>query len=215
MLLLGVVVLLVVAAVAVAVVATSDDEPDATGSGGTVPATEGGAAAAPLTGACENLHAGHGIAMWNPTMADEMTEGGCPFPYEPFMVPLEGGTEDPAIEAPFEPRLYDELWQVFSGLGLGVCQVATLPEEPADGFTFGFRYAVGPAGCPDLEGDGAVVVREYATRAFRDAAAHAASGDGTMVLGRWVLTVEGGTERAAQVATALEGVGAVTVDGAS
>ncbi|QGG95720.1 hypothetical protein [Actinomarinicola tropica] len=201
----------VVAAIAVAVVVGGDDDApnDAAGSGGE--------AASPtvqsLPPECENLHAGHGIAMWNSAMADEMTTAGCPFPYEPFIPPMEGGEEDPSIDAPFEPRLYADIWQMLSDADLGLCQVTTLPEDSVDGLVFGFRYVAGAAGCPELEGDVALEVREYATRAWRDARAHDAEAPRTFVLGRWVIGVaptgEGGETAVRAVAEGLGGLGAV------
>lgn len=206
--------MLVVAVGAVALLSGDDDSPS--GSADPASSAPGGvgdeSTAEPLGAECQNLHAGHGIAMWNSAMADEMTAAGCPFPYAPFDPPMEGGEEDPTIAAPFEPRLYDDLWQVYSELGLGVCQVATLDEESVDGFAFGFRYAVGPPGCPDLDGEAAVVAREYVTRAHRDAHANAAASPETLVLGRWVLQVEGTPERVSELIAGLEGIGAARVD---
>jgi hypothetical protein len=207
----------IVVAIGAVIGLTSGDDPADDDAGGAVSSSPGDAAGAPvaqpLGEECQNLHAGHGIAMWNSAMADEMTTAGCTFPYAPFDPPLAGGQEDPTIAAPFEPRLYDELWQVFSGLGLGVCQVATLAEESVDGYAFGFRYAVGPAGCPDLDGDAAVVAREYVTRAHRDAHADAAASPTTLVLGRWVLQVEGAPGQVAELMAGLRGIGAVPVHG--
>lgn len=205
--------LLAIAGVVVAAIITivslldSDPEP-ADQAGSDVPAT----APAPLEGDCSNLHSGHG-GMWNAAMADEMTAADCPFPYEPFLVPMAGGEEDADLAAPFEPRLYDEVYQMFAGLDLGVCQVGKLPEPSADGFVFGFRLAAGPPGCPNLEGDMAVVLREYATRAFRDEAAHASTSERTLVLGRWVVGVEAAdTPLGEQVVEGLIGLGATDVN---
>jgi hypothetical protein len=100
---------------------------------------------------------------------------------------------------------------LISASDLGVCSIGALPEEPADGFVFGFRYALGPPACPGATSTVDLVAREYATRAHRDAAAVAASGE-AVVLGRWVITLEG-DDAAARTALAdrlvdLGGIGA-------
>lgn len=199
-------VVLVAAVVVIATLLDSEDD------GETAASTE--VTTAEAVDECANVHAGHGIAMWNATMADEMTAAGCPWPYDPFLVPTEGGQEDASFTAPFEARLYDELSQMYAGLGLGVCQVATLPDESVDGFTFGFRYAVGPPGCPDMEGDVALTVREYVTRPWRDAAANASTATRTLILGRWVIGVEGDDPAMLeQVVEGLVGLGGQEVTG--
>lgn len=210
---LAVAVVLVGAIAVIASIGGDDGDDGATGQGATTDAAaDGTAPAAALSGDCQNLHASHGIAMWNPAYADEMTAADCGWPYEPFLVTLDGGEEDPSIAAPFEPRLYDELWQMFGGLGLGVCQVAGVEEDAAHGMVFGFRYAVGPAGCPDMEGDAALVAREYGTRAQRDAAAHASEAPRTWAFGRWVLEVDGDDAALVeQVSGAVTGLGASEV----
>ena len=63
---------------------------------------------------------------------------------------------------------------------------------------FGFRVPLNPAGCADGVSTFDVVIREYATRAWRDTAAAAArtevvaagTGD-VVVLGRWVVSLVG------------------------
>jgi hypothetical protein len=205
----GAAVVLVAAVVVITILLGGDDDDAPPESAGSTIAPVAGA----LGGDCENLHAGHGIAMWNPTMADEMTAAGCPWPYEPFIPEMEGGEEDPSIAAPFEPHLYDDLTQVFAGLDLGLCQVATLGEDQVDGLAFGFRYAAGPPGCPNMEGDVALTVREYGTRAWRDASANASTAPRTLVLGRWAIGLEGDDAMAEQVAGALVALGAVETAG--
>lgn len=143
---------------------------------------------------CESTHSGHNVMRWNATMADEMVAAGCDWPYDPFLVPLEGGEEDPALAAPFEGRLYSEIWDMIGQVDVGVCAVSALPEEPgADGFVFGFDYGIGEPECPG-NALAHVVAEEYGTRAQRDAAAHASEEPATYVLGRWVVTVFGEEE---------------------
>ena len=171
-------ILAVAAACVIAVVVANrgDDEPDAV-------ETE-------LSGPCASLHGGHNMMMWDPTMADEMADLDCGWPYEPFLVPTDGGAEDPAFDAaPFEARRYADLWTLTTGSGVGVCAVSTLPDAPADGFVFGFDYAISEPGCPGVAPAGHLVAREYATRAWRDAAAHEVTDGEAFVLGRWVVSV--------------------------
>jgi hypothetical protein len=168
---------------------------------------------ASLSPECEQIHEGHNVMSWNPTMADEMA--GCAWPYDPFLSTLEGGEADPALdEAAFESHLYQEVWDVIGAADLGICSVGTLPDQPEAGFAFGFAYEVAAPGCPDATPTGSVVVREYSTRDQRDAAAHglAAEGSPTFVLGRWVVVVEGGDgPAAAALSTGLTELGAVEV----
>ena len=166
-----------VAGVVVVVVANrGDDEPAPVESG--------------LSGPCASLHGGHNMMMWDPTMADEMAELDCGWPYEPFLVSTDGGAEDPAFDAaPFEARRYADLWALTTSAGVGVCAVSTLPDAPADGFVFGFSYAVSEPGCPGAEPAGHLVAREYATRAWRDMAAREVTDGEAFVLGRWVVSV--------------------------
>lgn len=142
-----------------------------------------------LTGACAELHAGHDLMGWNPTQADEMLDGDCGWPYPPYEVSASGGEADPALDAPFEPRPYAELWDAMNAAELGVCTVASLPDEPGDGFVFGFRYEGSEPGCATGSGTIDLVAREHVTRAQRDTAAHAIDDGSAFVLGRWSLQV--------------------------
>ena len=176
----------------------SDGDADATpttGAGGTE--QPDGSAQEPSTasGDCADVHAGHSAMMWNPTMADEMLDADCGWPYEPFLVDLDGGTDDPELTAPFEATRYSELWSAISSSGIGVCSVGTELEGDGVGRAFGFTYRVAPPGCPDASPTGAVHVAEFGTEAQRDLAAVTAAADGaeTFVLGRWVITLEGDT----------------------
>ncbi len=142
-----------------------------------------------LSGDCAAVHEGHDLMGWNPTMADEMLDSGCGWPYPPFEVDEAGGQADPALDEPFEPRPYADLWDVMSAADLGVCTVASLPEEPGDGFVFGFRYEGSEPGCATGTGTIDLVAREHVTRAHRDAAANALTEGSVFVLGRWSLQV--------------------------
>ncbi len=156
-------------------------------------------------GACENVHAGHQMKMWNPTMADEMVDADCGWPYPPFELEPAEGEDDASLDAAFEPRRYSEIWQVITAARLGTCAVATDLNGGGPGALFEFTYSVGPAGCPEARPDGELVVAEYGTEAQRDAAANEA-GDGiSMVLGRWNVRLTG---RAEQLESALVEIGA-------
>ncbi len=205
----GVAVLL--AAIGVAIVPSIDLDRD----GADTPA---GSAAPPTTlvaDACSAAHAAHNVAMWDPAMADEMLDAGCPWPYEPFVTAIEGGQENPSLAATFEARRYSELWDALQEAGFGVCAVAALPEPPAEGFAFGFRYEVRPDGCEGGEQVADLVVREHVTRAWRDARAAELGAEGpVLVLGRWTLTAEDATEFAAnRLFETLVALGAVTAGG--
>lgn len=145
------------------------------------------------------------MKMWNPTMADEMVDAECGWPYPPFELEPVEGKDDPALDAAFEARRYSELWQVITAARFGTCAVATDVTGGGPGALFEFTYRLGPAGCPGAQPDGELVVAEYGTEAQRDAAAVAA-GDGTsLVLGRWNISLTG---RAEQLEPALVALGA-------
>lgn len=148
-----------------------------------------------LSAACTEVHSGHSAMMWNPTMADEMLDADCGWPYEPFLVDLDGGTDDEALTAPFQATRYDELWSIISASGVGVCSVGTELDGTEQGRAFGFTYLLGAPGCPGARSTGALHVGEFGTEAQRDSAAHSSAdhGDETFVLGRWVVTLEGDT----------------------
>ena len=195
----GVAVLTVTLLVAVVLLAGGDDTASPDESSG--PDGSGGE--------CTNVHDGHNMMMWNPVMADEMTDVGCPWPYAPFDVPYDLMAFDgDAIAATFEARRYDELWHMFGTLDAGVCEVRALPDEPGGGFAFGFTYAVGAPGCPDRSDAVEVEVREYASALARDAAAREVSG--SLVLGRWVVALNGGDgSRSDELRSAMVALGAV------
>lgn len=206
----GALLVLIVGAVVVASMTRSDDtEPrpfglDPTGD------TSGGEA--DPNDPCSSVHAGHNLMMWDSTMADEMVDAGCGWPYDPFVVDAEGGEEDPALDAaPFEPRHYADIWQAITPIA-ATCAVIAIPEEPGDGFVFGFRYELATDACDeDGAGDVRLDVREMVTRAHRDATAGADDADAVLVLGRWVLSVTGDGDGVTAVSGVLEDLGAVVV----
>jgi len=155
------------------------------------------------------VHAGHQAMMWTAQMADEMLDAGCGWPYDPFLVGLDGGEDDPTLDTPFEPRRYSELWSAISSSGLGLCSVATTLTGQDAGRAFGFDYRLGEPACPGAVPTGSLEVGEYGTEAQRDAAAHSTARDAdaerVYVLGRWVIALHGD---GARVARALESLGA-------
>lgn len=167
--------------------------------------------AAEVLAGCDAGELHHAMKMFDPTVADDLLDSGCPWPYEASIV-IEGGREDPSIAAPFEPRRYAEVFEVVAAERFGMCAVSTLPDERVDGFVSGFGLALRPGGCAEGGATVQVDLREYATRAWRDVAAGAAEGSHVMVLGRWVVTI-GGTDGAgaARFASLLEPLGAEQV----
>jgi hypothetical protein len=184
---------------------------------GSVPAdvTEGGHAGhgvqtAAADGVCSETY-NTNIMHWNPTNADEMVALGCSWPYPPGVVSTTGGDEDSALDAAFEPRRYQEIWDLMRTADFGVCAVRRLVEPPDPGFVFGFDYPLEPKGCLDNNPTVTLTVSEYATRAQRDAALHASSSTVKLVLGRWVLEIDGDDVSAHQLAEALATIDAQAV----
>jgi hypothetical protein len=137
------------------------------------------------------------MMMFDPLAADGLLESGCTWPYD-ATIAVDGGAEDPSIAAAYEPRRYAEIFDTITEGRYGMCAVASLADERVNGFVFGFRVPLNPAGCADGVPTFDVVIREYATRAWRDTAAAAArtevvaagAGD-VVVLGRWVVSLVG------------------------
>jgi hypothetical protein len=150
--------------------------------------------------------------MWTPVMADEMTDAGCGWPYEPFDVDLSGGQDDPALNGVFEARHYAQLWDGIGAAGLGLCSVGAeteATEQTPEGRVFGFLYQLSAPGCPDADPTGLLRVDEFGTEAQRDAAAlSSAERSTTYVLGRWVISLDGVGE---DVGPALASLGAQRV----
>lgn len=157
------------------------------------------------------------MMMLDPLVADGLLESGCPWPYSADVV-IEGGAEDPSIAAAFEPRRYAEIFDLLTVDRLGMCSVLRLPDPVVDGFVFGFRTQLHPGGCADGVATVQLDMREYATRAWRDAAARAAADGGAaanvVVLGRWVITTGGddpaASDSLAESIVALDGAAALS-----
>ncbi len=143
----------------------------------------------------EDYH--HTMMMFDPLAADGLLESGCTWPYD-ATIAVDGGAEDPSIAAEYEPRRYAEIFDTIAAGKYGMCAVASLADERVNGFVFGFSVPLNPAGCADGVPTFDVVIREYATRAWRDTAAVAARTDvvaagagDAVVLGRWVVSLVG------------------------
>jgi hypothetical protein len=198
----------VLAAFAVARPAGTNANSSAAGTSTPAAVTTGGGHAghgvqpAPADGACSETY-NTNVMHWNPTNADQMVDLGCPWPYPPGAVTVTGGQEDPDLGAAFEPRRYQELWDLMRTADFGVCAVSRLVDPPDAGFVFGFDYPLEPKACLDNQPTVTLTVSEYATRAQRDAAAHASSANVNLVLGRWVLKIDGDDADARRLADAL------------
>jgi hypothetical protein len=183
------------------------------GTGSTGATDETAGTTAPVVGTsadCDAVGIHMQMAMWNPTLADEMLGLGCPWPYQPELQGLVGGAEDPSIDQPFDGRPYTELFEVLDAELFGICQVAAVPAEPASGLVFGFDVGAQPDGCREAA-TVTMHVMEWATRGHRDAAANQ-SANGALVLGRWTITVDGPDLDAAQrLARAVIALGATPV----
>ncbi len=148
------------------------------------------------SGDCD-AHAVHmQMGMWNPDLADEMLALGCPWPYEQDFRSLAGGKEDPSIAAPFAPIPYATVFAMINAGNFGLCQMASMAQDHTAGVVEGFTLRMAEPRCPNGQPTEQVVLREYATRALRDAAAHAHGG--SLVLGRWVVEVSGSNDAGVQ-----------------
>lgn len=153
------------------------------------------------------------MMMFDPLAADGLVDSGCTWPYDATIV-VEGGTEDPSIDEPFEPQRYADVFDVIGTERYGMCSVASLADPHVNGFVFGFGVALNPSGCAGGDATVQLVIREYASRAWRDTAAVTAAGAGgtehIVVLGRWVMTIAGtDADGAARLVEALAPLGGV------
>lgn len=189
------------------------DQPRSTSSSIVVPTSvtflsEEAHANLPTEPGCDQVAFHSTMAMFDPSLADELVELGCPFPYEPTTISMEGGVEDPTIAAPFEPRRYLEVFEILDRLRFGVCTVGRLNEPSVRGFVYGFTAALQPQSCADSDPSVAVVIREYASRAHRDEAANTERPQRTLVLGRFIITIAASADDEDLIAEALRAVGA-------
>ena len=157
------------------------------------------------------------MMMFDPLAADGLLDTGCPWPYD-ATIEVAGGTEDPAIDEPFEPQRYAGVFDVIAAERYGMCSVATLADAQVNGFVFGFGVALNPAGCASGDATVQLVIREYASRAWRDTAANIAASAGgdehIVVLGRWVMTIAGSDAAgAARLVEALAPLGGTELTG--
>lgn len=149
----------------------------------------------------DQMHAA--MMMFNPSVADELLTGTCPWPYD-ATIAIAGGVEDPSIVAAFEPHRYQDLFDLFTSLKYGTCSVSTLADPRVDGFVFGFEVGLRPGGCGQGDVSVQFTIREYVTRAWRDTAASQSVATSSHVLGRWVVGIDGSDAGAvAQLAAAL------------
>lgn len=162
----------------------------------------------PAAPGCDQLAFHSAMAMWNPALADEMLAAGCPFPFEPESIDLTGGAEDPDIAAAFEPRPFQQIFDLLTAERAGICAVTRLGEESVRGFVWGFEVKTQSGGCADNQPNLTIRVREYATRAHRDQAAHELSTADALVLGRWTIELDGTDD---QIRAGLVDLGAAVV----
>lgn len=161
--------------------------------------------------ACDSIGVHSQMAMWNPSLADEMVDLECPWPWAPELQDLSGGAEDSSIEAAFEPARYADAFAVVDEERFGTCEVRAVAQADATGLVFGFDVGLRAETCADGGRPNVMLsLHEYATRAWRDAAANATPG--SMVLGRWTVQVTGDdTASVDRLTAALQAAGAVPV----
>ncbi len=140
---------------------------------------------------CDQLFFHATMAMFNPSLADELLLYDCPFPYDPAAISMEGGAEDPSIAAPYEPRPYQELFDVMTAERIGFCSFGRVAEPAVRGFVYGFTVAAKPETCAGNDPTIEVVVREYASRAHRGEAANTLAAPVVQAYGRFTITVDG------------------------
>ncbi len=177
----------------------TDVATDTTATGGTEPfpsptvtfvPDEAHAALPPAPG-CDQLFFHATMAMFNPSLADELLLYDCPFPYDPAAISMDGGAEDPSIAAPYEPHRYQELFDVMTAERIGFCAFSRVAEPSVRGFVYGFTVAAKPETCAGNDPTIEVVVREYASRAHRDEAANTLAAPVVQAFGRFTITIDG------------------------
>eukprot|EP01041_Mallomonas_annulata_P024896 gene24896-45804_t len=100
-----------------------------------------------------------------------------------------------SLKAAFEPRPFQQIFDLLTAERAGICAVARLGEESLRGFVWGFEVKTQTGGCADNQPDLTIRVREYATRAHRDQAAHELPAGRALVLGRWAIELDGADEQ--------------------
>ena len=166
----------------------------------------------PAEPGCDQLSFHSAMQMWNPALADEMLTYDCPFPFDAAAVSMEGGAEDPALAAPFEPHRYQEIFDVITAERIGTCSIGRTPDPSVRGFVYGFIVRGRAETCAENNTNIEVVIREYATRAHRDEAAHALIAPSVQVFGRWTIAYDGSDPEAIRrLAESIAALGAVPV----
>jgi hypothetical protein len=163
---------------------------------------------------CDQLNFHASMAMWNPALADELLDYSCPFPYEPDLVSMDGGSEDSSLSAAYEPRRYQEIYDIIASEMIGICAITRVGEPSVGGFVYGFNNTLRAETCAKNDPNIELATREYASRAHRDEAAHrlAESVGRVLVLGRWVVSLDGDDPDAlGRLSTRLEQIGASPV----
>lgn len=158
---------------------------------------------------CDEISVHMAMSMWNPALADEMLVRQCPFPFDPESVSMEGGTEDLSLDAPFEPLMYQDIFDAVAREEYGICAVTRVPEPSTRGFVYGFGVPLKDGGCADGDPNVMLTIREYASRAHRDEAAHSTERIGSRyVLGRWVIELSGDASAARPLHDSILALGA-------
>lgn len=173
--------------------------------------------ALPVDAGCEQLAYHSQMAMWNSTLADDLLDFGCAFP---ILLGTTTGTvpsSAPPLAVEFGPLRYQGVVAGLQRAGFEVCTEVRVVEAPGNGFVYGFIFHLRQVSCVSDSAEIELVVREYATREHRDAAARRmADRDGDLMplaLGRWVISFEDldrfGTSDLATAREVLLGLGGV------
>ena len=173
--------------------------------------------ALPVEAGCEQLAYHAQMAMWSSTLADDLLDFGCAFPILPGTTIEPAPSSLPPLTVEFDPLRYQSVVGGLQRAGFEVCTEVRVVEAPGNGFVYGFIFHLRQVSCASDSAEIELVVREYATREHRDAAARRmADRDGDLTplaLGRWVISFEdldrSGTSDLATARDVVLGLGAV------
>lgn len=173
--------------------------------------------ALPVEAGCEQLAYHAQMAMWSSTLADDLLDFGCAFPILPGTTIEPAPSSLPPLAVEFDPLRYQSVVGGLQRAGFEVCTEVRVVEAPGNGFVYGFIFHLRQVSCASDSAEIELVVREYATREHRDAAARRmADRDGDLTplaLGRWVISFEdldrSGTSDLATARDVVLGLGAV------
>lgn len=173
--------------------------------------------ALPVEAGCEQLAYHAQMAMWSSTLADDLLDFGCVFPILPATTIEPAPSSVPPLAVEFGPLRYQDVVGGLQRAGFEVCTEVRVVEAPGNGFVYGFIFHLRQVSCASDSAEIELVVREYATREHRDAAARRmAVRDGDLMplaLGRWVVSFEdldrSGTSDLATAREVLLGLGGV------